>query len=158
MTISQAQQTVQTTLDQATKDQNSGLHGVAFVAVDKNGDVLAQHASGTRTQGGNDPVTLETMFWIASCTKFIVTIAAMQLVERGKIGLDDAQALYKIVPELKTRKSSMLRKASSDLERATSHCESCWRIQQGSDTPSSMRGLVCMGRKLGGTFQSGRAM
>jgi CubicO group peptidase (beta-lactamase class C family) len=101
MTIPQAQSAVQASLDQATKDPKNGIHGIAFVAVDKNGDVLAQHASGTRSQSnGNDPVTMETMFYIASCTKFIVTIACMQLVEQGKIGLDDAQALYKICPEL----------------------------------------------------------
>jgi CubicO group peptidase (beta-lactamase class C family) len=33
---------------------------------------------------------LESEFWIASCTKMIGGIAAMQLVEQGKLGLDDA--------------------------------------------------------------------
>jgi CubicO group peptidase (beta-lactamase class C family) len=104
MAMSQAQQAIQTTLDDATKDPKSGIHGVAFVAVDKNGDVLAQHASGNRSQSsGNDPVTMETMFWLASCTKVITSIAAMQLVEQGKIGLDDAQALYNICPELEKK-------------------------------------------------------
>ena len=40
---------------------------------------------------------------IASCTKFIATIACMQLVEQGKIGLDDHDALYKLIPELKSK-------------------------------------------------------
>ncbi|KIW01488.1 hypothetical protein, variant [Verruconis gallopava] len=103
MTILQAQRIIEESLDQATKDQLNGLHGIAFVAVNKNGDVLAQHASGTRTQNGSDPVDNETMFYFASCTKFITAIACMQLVEQGRICLDDAEALYKAVPELKEK-------------------------------------------------------
>lgn len=104
MPHAQAQQAIAASLDEATKDPKNNIHGVAFIAVDKNGDVLAQHASGTRSQtNGNDPVDMETMFWIASCTKFIATIAGMQLVEQGKIPLDDSQWLYKIAPELEKK-------------------------------------------------------
>lgn len=41
-----------------------------------------------------------TVFWIASCSKLITSMAAMQLVEQGKIGLDDD--LGNVLPGLKS--------------------------------------------------------
>lgn len=41
------------------------------------------------------------MQWIASCTKLITSIAAMQCVERGLLSLD--AGVYEILPELKDR-------------------------------------------------------
>jgi CubicO group peptidase (beta-lactamase class C family) len=41
---------------------------------------------------------IDTMMAIASCTKLITTIAALQCVERGQIGLDDDVAGF--LPEL----------------------------------------------------------
>lgn len=34
-------------------------------------------------------MTADTTFWIASCTKLITSIAALQCVERGQLNLDD---------------------------------------------------------------------
>jgi CubicO group peptidase (beta-lactamase class C family) len=34
-------------------------------------------------------MTTDTLFWIASCTKAVTCVAAMQLVEDGRLGLDD---------------------------------------------------------------------
>lgn len=34
------------------------------------------------------PITPDTTFWIASCTKLLTTIAALQCVERGQLELD----------------------------------------------------------------------
>ncbi|RMZ86480.1 hypothetical protein DV736_g6294, partial [Chaetothyriales sp. CBS 134916] len=45
------------------------------------------------------PVTRNTLFWIASCTKLIASLSVLQLVERGLIGLDDP--VEAVVPELK---------------------------------------------------------
>lgn len=45
-------------------------------------------------------MTLDTIFWIASCTKMVAGIACMQLVEQGKLHLDDADEAAKLVPEL----------------------------------------------------------
>ncbi|RMZ82618.1 hypothetical protein DV738_g1696, partial [Chaetothyriales sp. CBS 135597] len=45
------------------------------------------------------PLTRNTLFWIASCTKLLTSIAVVQLVERGVIGLDDP--VEGVVPELK---------------------------------------------------------
>lgn len=34
-------------------------------------------------------MTLDTVMWTASCTKFMTTIAALQCVERGLVALDE---------------------------------------------------------------------
>ena len=45
-------------------------------------------------------MTLDTVFWIASCTKLLATMACMQAVEQGILKLDDHQQVYKLCPEL----------------------------------------------------------
>jgi CubicO group peptidase (beta-lactamase class C family) len=45
------------------------------------------------------PLDLEATFWIASCTKLITSICALQQVEQGKVTLDED--VTHIVPELK---------------------------------------------------------
>jgi D-alanyl-D-alanine carboxypeptidase len=39
---------------------------------------------------------MDTIFWIASCTKMIVGIACMQLVEQGRFKLDDPDIVDKV--------------------------------------------------------------
>jgi CubicO group peptidase (beta-lactamase class C family) len=57
-------------------------------------------AFGVRALGESAPMALDTVMWIASMTKPIIGAAAMQLVEQGRIGLDDPAA--KLIPELGT--------------------------------------------------------
>ncbi len=45
-------------------------------------------AAGLRGTDTADPMAPDTLFWIASCTKAITSVAALQLVERGLIDLD----------------------------------------------------------------------
>ncbi|HTZ38300.1 MAG TPA: serine hydrolase domain-containing protein, partial [Stellaceae bacterium] len=45
-------------------------------------------AFGVRRLGGGAPMTLDTVFRLASMTKAITCVAAMQLVERGRLTLD----------------------------------------------------------------------
>jgi methyl acetate hydrolase len=61
--------------------------GVVAMAVTAGGPVY-EGAFGTRKLGGGAPMSLDTVFRIASMTKAITTVAAMQLVERGKLTLD----------------------------------------------------------------------
>jgi CubicO group peptidase (beta-lactamase class C family) len=44
------------------------------------------------------PLGLDTVMWVASCTKLMTSICAMQLVERGLVSLDES--VYKHIPEL----------------------------------------------------------
>jgi methyl acetate hydrolase len=62
--------------------------GVVAVAAGPDG-VVYEGAFGRRRAGGGPGMTLDTVFWIASMSKAVTTVAAMQLVERGAVGLDD---------------------------------------------------------------------
>ncbi len=61
--------------------------GAAWVVV--RGGEVARGAAGTHTPGGDDPVTPDTVFRIASTTKPVVAAAALTLVDDGTLGLDD---------------------------------------------------------------------
>jgi CubicO group peptidase (beta-lactamase class C family) len=102
-TISQsAAADLQKLVDDVTASKQ--IAGAVFASVNKKGESLFSHASGVRGSDTKEPMTLESVFWIASCTKMICAVAVMQLVEQGKIGLDDAEALEGICPELKVVK------------------------------------------------------
>jgi methyl acetate hydrolase len=60
---------------------------VAMAATDKG--LLYEGAFGPRVLGNGPPMTLDTVFRIASMTKAITSVAAMQLVEQGKLTLEE---------------------------------------------------------------------
>ena len=69
------------------------------VAMASTRDSLAhQGAFGRRALPDGDPMTTDTVFWIASMTKAITSAAAMQLVERGKLAFD--RPIANVLPEL----------------------------------------------------------
>ncbi|KAL3478512.1 beta-lactamase/transpeptidase-like protein [Aspergillus californicus] len=88
----------------ACKNPETDLPGVAVAVIDKDGKEVFAHSAGQRGLGISEPVSEDTVFWIASCTKMIVGIACMQLVEQGKISLDDAAAVERLCPELEAVK------------------------------------------------------
>jgi CubicO group peptidase (beta-lactamase class C family) len=99
---SQGEQAVKSVLDGSVKD---GSPGLVFSAVDKSGHVLVQHAAGTVGVDSSEPMDIDsTIFWIASCTKLVTAIAVLQLVEQGKIPLDDPDFVKKIAPEIGDKK------------------------------------------------------
>lgn len=69
----------------------------ALFLVAKGGKVVNITAVGTEGPNDTDPVTPETVFRIYSMSKPIVSVATMQLVEQGRIGLDDPISKY--IPE-----------------------------------------------------------
>ena len=69
---------------------------VAMVAVEDR--VTYQGASGKRDTTKNIPMTVDSIFRIASMTKPITSVAVMQLVEGGRVKLDEPAATY--LPEL----------------------------------------------------------
>jgi CubicO group peptidase (beta-lactamase class C family) len=71
--------------------------GVVAVAADDSG-VIYQGAFGRRRITSDAPMTLDTVFRIASMTKAITGTAAMQMVEQGKLSLD--QPAGEVMPEL----------------------------------------------------------
>ena len=60
---------------------------VAMAATDKG--LLYEGAFGPRALDDSAPMTLDTVFRIASMTKAITSVAAMQLVEQGKLKLEE---------------------------------------------------------------------
>ncbi len=64
-----------------------GVPGAVFLLGNAEG-VITELAAGQRAQGGAAAMTPDTVFWLASMTKPIVSVAAMQLVESGKLTLD----------------------------------------------------------------------
>ncbi|KAG9500521.1 hypothetical protein J7337_009002 [Fusarium musae] len=99
----QATSKLRSIIDDACADQKTGIPGTTVVLVDKSGEIFA-HSAGTRGVGTNEPMTLDNIFWIASCTKMLAGVACMQLVEQGKLKLDDGEHLESLVPELKSLK------------------------------------------------------
>jgi len=87
--------------DDACTDQIAGIPGTVVVVVGKDGKELFSHAAGRRGAGSHEPMTLDSVFWIASCTKMIVGVAVMQLVERSVLSLDDSAQVESLCPELK---------------------------------------------------------
>ncbi len=69
---------------------------VAMAATGK--DVIYQGAFGKRDLSKDVAMTPDSVFWIASMTKAITTAAGMQLVEQGKLSLDEP--IGKVLPDL----------------------------------------------------------
>jgi CubicO group peptidase (beta-lactamase class C family) len=61
--------------------------GVVALVTDRD-KTMYEGAFGVRALGSEAPMTLDTVGWIASCTKAITGTACMQLVEQGRIDLD----------------------------------------------------------------------
>jgi CubicO group peptidase (beta-lactamase class C family) len=91
---------LQILLDSACGDSKKDLPGATVVVVGKNGEELFAHSAGKRGVSSTEPMTLDTIFWIASCTKLLTAIACMQLVEQDKLDLDDEAQLESLCPEL----------------------------------------------------------
>src|SRR5207237_6410896 len=73
------------------------IPGVVAMAATGN-EVIYQGAFGKRDLSRDDPMTTDSVFWIASMTKAVTTAGAMQLVEQGKLSLDEP--IGQLLPDL----------------------------------------------------------
>jgi methyl acetate hydrolase len=72
---------------------NSGkVAGVVGMAARANGAILYQGAHGVRRLGEAQPVTDDTVFWLASMTKAITCVGMLQLIEQGRAAIDQPAA------------------------------------------------------------------
>ncbi len=71
----------------------------AVVAIARGDKLVYFEALGFQDRAKTIPMKPDSIFWIASMTKPITSVAAMLLVEEGKLGLDAPVAQY--LPELK---------------------------------------------------------
>ncbi|KAK7470274.1 hypothetical protein VKT23_001706 [Stygiomarasmius scandens] len=69
--------------------EKQNVPATVLVAGNKSGPLI-QEAHGFKYLAADSiPIDLDTTFWIASCTKLMTTVAALQLVERGLVDLDE---------------------------------------------------------------------
>jgi methyl acetate hydrolase len=85
-----------------TKPIEAGLiPGIVAVAADDRGAIY-EGAFGRRAVDKSEPMTLDSVFRIASMTKAVTGTAAMQLVQKGQIGLE--QPMGDVLPVIKDAK------------------------------------------------------
>ncbi len=75
----------------------SGVAGVSVAIVDQNGPVWMV-GLGEADKANHKPVTQDTLFRIGSTSKMFVALSVLQLVEQGKLHLDDK--LSDLAPEI----------------------------------------------------------
>ncbi|WP_420967984.1 serine hydrolase domain-containing protein [Bradyrhizobium sp. B120] len=86
-------------IDQVLRQKSEAKEIPGVVAVAATGkDVIYEGAFGKRDLSKSDPMTADSVFWIASMTKAVTCAGAMQLVEQGKLSLDEP--IGKLLPDL----------------------------------------------------------
>src|SRR5882757_6176715 len=89
----------QAQIDQLLRQKSDAkeIPGVVAIAATSK-EVIYQGAHGKRDLSKDDAMTADSVFWIASMSKAITAAAAMQLVEQGKLSLDEP--IGKLLPDL----------------------------------------------------------
>ena len=121
--------------------------------------VVYRGASGTRDADRHLPMTTDTVAWIASMTKAITTVAALQMVEQGRLALDapigdvlPALAQPRVLDGFEEDGTPRLRPARRAitlrhlLTHTSGHTNSVWnadmaRYMQGAGVPATGSGL-----------------
>jgi CubicO group peptidase (beta-lactamase class C family) len=85
-----------TSIDEVLRSavERGDVPGVVAMAAGDDGPIY-EGAAGVREAGKDDPITPDTMLRIASMTKMITTVAALRLVEAGKLDLDAPVETYR---------------------------------------------------------------
>src|SRR5882757_1612996 len=78
---------------------DAGAFSGAVAAIARNGKVAYLRAVGFRDRAKTVPVQSDAIFWIASMTNPVTSVATMMLVEEGK--LDLAAPVHQYLPELR---------------------------------------------------------
>ena len=78
---------------------DAGAFSGAVAAIARNGKVAYLRATGFRDLAKTSPLQSDSIFWIASMSKPVTSVAAMMLVEEGK--LDLAAPVSQYIPEFK---------------------------------------------------------
>jgi len=73
---------------------SGAVPNVAAIAADRNG-VIYEGYFGPRVAGEPEPVSADTHYRIMSMTKMVATVAALQLVEQGKLDLNAPVSRYR---------------------------------------------------------------
>jgi CubicO group peptidase (beta-lactamase class C family) len=96
----EAQAILKEIIDESVKSPETAIPGLSVSITNSKGDDLFSYASGYTDASATAKLTEDHIFWIASTTKQVATVAILQLVEEGKLKLDDADQVEQLVPEL----------------------------------------------------------
>jgi methyl acetate hydrolase len=89
----------QAQIDQVLRQKTDAREIPGVVAIAANGkELIYQGAYGKRDLGKDNAMTVDSVFWIASMSKAITAAAGMQLVEQGKLSLNEP--IGKVLPDL----------------------------------------------------------
>jgi methyl acetate hydrolase len=97
VTMSEAIRKAADTVLKYTTERFGGAPGVVAMATDRKANIY-EGAAGKRELGKDQPMTTDSVFAIFSTTKAVTGVCVMQLVEEGKIKLEDPAKKY--VPEI----------------------------------------------------------
>lgn len=89
VTITSADELQQFLLSKADENQFSGV-----ILLAKDGEILFQKACGMSSKRFNVPNRIDTKFNLGSINKLFTNVAILQLVEKGKLSLDDPIGKY----------------------------------------------------------------
>ncbi|RFU31694.1 hypothetical protein B7463_g4651, partial [Scytalidium lignicola] len=81
--------------------QQKMIPGAVLTARDRAGKLRYSETFGVHSLKTSQPLKPDAVFWLASCTKLMVTVAALQCVERGLFTLDED--FTRILPEWKDK-------------------------------------------------------
>jgi CubicO group peptidase (beta-lactamase class C family) len=89
-------------IDTVTADEKKGLLGIVLLGVDAEGKTIYNYASGRTSlnTANSKPISNDSILRLASCTKIMTSIAALRLVQEGKLSLDDPKLIEEHLPEL----------------------------------------------------------
>ncbi|EFX04762.1 beta-lactamase family protein [Grosmannia clavigera kw1407] len=106
-------------LSKATKRSNDNLLGAVAMVVDNKGNILYRHAAGRQFLDENSPpLDPDCTMSLTSAGKFVTNIAALQLVERDVLTLDEPISRY--LPEID---KCLLAEQSQDVKNGDSDGE-----------------------------------
>lgn len=127
--------------------QNNRVPGIAYgILID--GQLVHTGFPGVRERTGQTPVTMDTVFRIASMTKSFTALAILKLRDEGKLGLDDPAERY--VPELASLKYPTTDSPKITIRHLLSHAEGFpednpWGDQQLAVTDDEFTALLKSG-------------
>lgn len=127
--------------------QNNRVPGIAYgILID--GQLLHTGFPGVRERAGQTPVTIDTVFRIASMTKSFTALAILKLRDEGKLGLDDPAERY--VLELASLKYPTTDSPKITIRHLLSHAEGFpednpWGDQQLAVTEDQFTALLKSG-------------
>ncbi|GJJ08214.1 hypothetical protein Clacol_002422 [Clathrus columnatus] len=122
--MSDIQATLQALIDNAVKDGVApGLQCVVF----NREEIIFNGVSGfaslpSEENPAGEPMTKSTILWLASCTKLVVSLVVLHVLDKGLVDgisiadLDNPDALAKIVPEFSSESGSLVTKIIEGFE------------------------------------------